>query len=87
MSHQTLHHYHFDEINSITQYVPLIGSNDAVVIYANHFTSKQFKQSSKQLSCKNIYLIINNNDENIQVISYSQLLKLTNTYHINFTWK
>jgi hypothetical protein len=87
MNHQTLHHCHFDEVNCINQYIPLVKRNDAAVIYTNHFTFKQFEQIKKQLPCHNIYLIVINNDENIPTISYSQLIKLINIYHINFTWK
>lgn len=87
MSHQTLHHFNFDEIKHISNYLSLIGDNDAVIVYANIFSKQQYKKIVKALPSQNISFIIINNTENIQTISYSQLIGLINTYHINFTWK
>lgn len=87
MSHQTLHHFNFDEIKHISNYLSLIGDNDAVIVYANIFSKQQYKKIVKALPSQNISFIIINNTENIQTISYSQLIGLINTYHINLTWK
>ena len=87
MNHQTLHHFNFDEIKHISNYLSLIGDNDAVIVYANIFSKQQYKKIVKALPSQNISFIIINNTENIQTISYSQLIGLINTYHINFTWK
>lgn len=87
MTYNTLHLCHSINIGFVSDYIELIGENDAVVFYELTTDNEKRKELQDLMKPYKTYFILENKNDYLQTITYDDWLKLVNQYKKTFTWK
>jgi len=87
MTYNTLHLCHSMNIDFVSDYIELIGENDAVVFYELITDNEKHIELKGLMKPYKTYFILENKNDYLQTITYDDWLKLVNQYKKTFTWK